>query len=130
MAGGQKAVKSGAELQDAVANLATELGLEVRKGFVVGRRLWGAERQIDVIVTHPGSRKSMGLECKYQGSGGSAEEKIPATILDISAWPIQGLVVFSGEGFSANMRSYLMSTGKAVEFEDLGDWLKLFFGLT
>ena len=130
MAGGKKAVKSGAELQNAVADLATDPGLEVRKGFVAGRRLWGAEREIDVIVTHPGSRKSMGLECKYQGIGGSAEEKIPATILDVSAWPIPGLVVFSGEGFSANMRSYLMSTGRAVEFEDLEDWLKLFFGST
>ncbi|MCY4027141.1 MAG: hypothetical protein OXH75_12630 [Acidobacteria bacterium] len=69
------------------------------------------------------------LECKFQGTGGSAEEKIPATIQDIAAWPIPGLVVFEGSGFSANMRAYLHSTGKAVAYEDLRGWLTLFFGL-
>jgi hypothetical protein len=70
------------------------------------------------------------VECKYQGTQGSAEEKIPSTIQDLAAWPIPGLVVFSGDGFSPNMRSFLISTGKAVEFEDLEEWLVLYFGLT
>jgi hypothetical protein len=60
---------------------------------------------------------------------GTAEEKLPATVQDIAAWPIPGLVVFAGEGFSTNMRSYLYSTGKAVDLDDLEDWLKLFFGI-
>jgi hypothetical protein len=38
-------------------------------------------------------------------------------------------VVFAGEGFSPNMRSYLFSTGKAVELEDLSPWLQLYFGI-
>lgn len=95
----------------------------------VARRIWGAVRRIDVVLTHPESRKTLGLECKYQGTLGTAEEKIPAMIKDIEAWPIPGLVVFSGEGFTENMRSFLISTGKAVEFEDLRPWLCLFFGL-
>ena len=37
--------------------------------------------------------------------------------------------MFSGSGFTPNMRQYLISTGKAVEFEDLEDWLRLYFGL-
>ena len=37
--------------------------------------------------------------------------------------------MFAGEGFSANMTSYLHSTGKVVSFEDLEGWLRLFFGL-
>ena len=60
---------------------------------------------------------------------GTAEEKISATIKDIEAWPIPGLVVFAGEGFTENMRQFLISTGKAVEFEELRPWLCLFFGL-
>ena len=84
---------------------------------------------IEPLVALPDSDKSLGIECKYQGGGGSAEEKIPAIIQDISAWPIPGLVVFAGEGFSSNMKSYLHSTGKAVAFEDLDGWLRLFFGL-
>ena len=44
-------------------------------------------------------------------SPGTAEEKVPATIQDIAHWPIPGIVVIDGKGFSANM-PYLMSTGK------------------
>ena len=129
MAGKGSAVASGAQLAAEVAAVATALGLQTRREVKVGRRLWGAERYIDVVVTDTTLRRSLGVECKYQGGGGSAEEKIPATIQDLAAWPIPGLVVFHGEGFSTNMRSYLHSTGKAVAFTDLEDWLRLYFGL-
>jgi hypothetical protein len=122
-------VQSGQDLERAVASLGQSLGLELRQQVRVGRRLWGAERRIDVILTHREARRSLGLECKFQGSSGSAEEKIPATISDIAAWPIPGIVVFAGDGFSPNMRQYLLSTGKAVELEDLESWLLLYFGL-
>jgi hypothetical protein len=129
MAGRGVAVHNGGELQAAVKAVAEGLGLKVTTEVRVARRLWGAERFIDVVATDVHSRRSLGIECKYQGGSGSAEEKIPSTILDIDAWPIPGIVVFSGDGFSSNMRSYLYSTGKAVAFEDLESWLQLFFGL-
>jgi len=47
----------------------------------------------------------------------------------VAAWPIPGLVVFAGEGFTDNMKLFLISTGKAVEFSELQPWLCLFFGL-
>ncbi len=125
----EKHATSGKQLEDHVAELAAELGLQVRRQVKVGRRLWGAERHIDVVLTDTNLRRSIGIECKYQGSVGTAEEKIPSTISDIEAWPIPGIVVFTGEGFSANMQSYLLSTGKAVAFDDLEDWLRLFFGI-
>ena len=129
MSGGQKAIASGTDLELAVAILADRLGLRVGAQVKVGRRLWGAERRIDLVLRHTDSGRSLGIECKYQGVGGSAEEKIPATIQDIAAWPIPGIVVFAGRGFSDNMRAYLHSTGKAVAYEDLEGWLALFFGL-
>ena len=129
MPGKETAVSSGAALEAAVADVGRGLGLTIRRQVRVARRLWGAERHIDIVMTLPDSDRSLGLECKYQGGGGSAEEKIPAIIQDIAAWPIPGLVVFAGDGFSTNMRSYLHSTGKAVAFEDLEGWLRLFFGL-
>lgn len=125
----EKHATSGRELEDHVAELGEQLGLQVRRQVKVGRRLWGAERYIDVVLTDVVLRRSLGIECKYQGSIGTAEEKIPSTIRDIEAWPIPGLVVFTGEGFSGNMQSYLLSTGKAVAFDELEDWLRLFFGI-
>jgi hypothetical protein len=130
MAGGAKAVASGDELAKRVCELATTLGLEVREQFKLARRLWGAERRIDVILRDPKTAKTLGVECKFQGVGGTAEEKIPAIIQDIDAWPIEGLVVFSGGGFTTNMKSFLISTGKAIDLEDLEPWLRLYFALS
>jgi len=129
MAGRATAVHSGADLRDKVAKLGEDIGLDVRLEVRVGRRLWGAVRCIDVVLTRTGTGKTLGVECKYQGGGGSAEEKVPATIQDIEAWPIPGVVVFGGEGFSTNMVAYFHSTGKAVALDELEPWLRLFFGL-
>ena len=129
MPGLATAVSNGDELVKQVVLLAADLGLKSRTQVRVARRIWGAIRRIDVVVTHPETRRTLGLECKFQGVQGTAEEKIPSTIQDIAAWPIPGIVVFAGEGFSPNMVSFLISTGKAVEFEDLRAWLSLYFGL-
>jgi hypothetical protein len=129
MAGKAAAVSSGDGLVKEVAALGVQLGLTGREQFKCGRRIWGAERYIDVVLTEPTSRRRLGVECKFQRVPGSAEEKIPAVIQDISAWPIPGIVVFGGEGFSANIRSFLVSSGRAVDVVDLEPWLRLFFGL-
>jgi PD-(D/E)XK nuclease superfamily domain len=129
MPGRATAVLNGDELVREVLALAARLGLDTRTQVRVGRRIWGAVRRIDVVLTHKETRRTLGLECKFQGSQGTAEEKIPSTIQDIAAWPIPGLVVFSGTGFSPNMTAFLIATGKAVEFEDLPAWLALYFGL-
>ena len=129
MPGTARAVESGKALEDRVAAFGEALGLGVEKQVPVGRRIWGAKRKIDVVLKHKETKVSLGIECKYQGGGGSAEEKIPAVLEDIRTWPIRGIVVYFGDGFSKNMESYLLSTGMAVELADLPDWLSLYFGL-
>lgn len=130
MAGKGLAVQNGDQLVKAVSQLGTQLGLEANEQVRVARRIWGAKRHIDVVLTHPQTRKTLGVECKYQAVGGTAEEKVPSTIQDIEAWPIEGLVVFAGVGFTENMKSFLVSTGKAVELDELEPWLRLYFGLS
>lgn len=122
-------MQNGDELERAVTALAGSLGLQARTQVRVGRRIWGAVRRIDVVLTHTETRRTLGLECKFQREQGTAEEKIPSTIQDIAAWPIRGLVVFEGDGFTPNMRSFLIASGKAVEFDDLREWLILYFGI-
>ena len=129
MPGKGTAPRSGDELKNRVADLALSLGLKVGTEVTAARRLWGAKRHIDVVITQEKTGKTLGIECKFQGGSVSAEEKIPATVSDIESWPIPGIVVIDGEGFSANMQGYLMSTGKVVWFDDLTDWLKLYFAL-
>jgi hypothetical protein len=129
MPGGAKANLSGSRLAKMVTELGKRLGLEAREQYKVGRRLWGAGRRIDVILRNPKDGKTLGVECKAQGRSGTVEEKIPTTIQDIHAWPINGIVVFAGDGFTQNMKSFLLSTGKAVEYKDLEPWLRLYFSL-
>ncbi|MGE3857585.1 MAG: PD-(D/E)XK nuclease superfamily protein [Dehalococcoidia bacterium] len=116
-------------LTAACAEIARALGLDVETEVYVGRRIWGARRRIDIVITDRAQRRSLGIEAKYQKSAGSAEEKIPSTIEDIRAWPIPGIVCFYGPGFSSHMRSFLLSSGKAVELSDLETWLRLYFVL-
>jgi hypothetical protein len=123
------AVINGDELKKTVATIGISLGLDAKTEVKVGRRIWGSARHIDVVLTHPSTRLRLGIECKYQSSVGTAEEKVPAVLEDIKAWPIRGIVVIAGSGFSTNMRGYLVSTGNVVDLEDLEDWLRLYFGL-
>ncbi len=129
MAGKGRAVQNGQDLRDAVADLGRSMGLETEIEVQVGRRLWGARRRIDVVVRHPETRRTLGIECKYQATQGTAQEKISATIEDMKGWPIRGIVVFDGDGFTSDMVAYLLSTGKAIEFQDVRKWLELYFGL-
>ena len=129
MAGKGTAPRAGYKLEQQVVEIAERLNLHTREQYRCGRRIWGAERKIDVVVTEPETKKRLGIECKAQDTKGSAEDKIVATIQDMSAWPIAGLLVFSGIGFSDNMRSFMIASGKAVGLEDLESWLRLYFGL-
>ncbi|MCX7838441.1 MAG: hypothetical protein N2559_03155 [Anaerolineae bacterium] len=129
MVGRGTAPRRGEDLKRRVVELGKKLGLEVDTEVKAARRLWGARRHIDVVYTHPETKKKLGIECKTQAEGGTAEEKILATIKDIESWPIPGIVVIEGEGFSKNMQGYLMSTGKVVWFDDLEEWCRLYFSL-
>lgn len=126
MPGGAKTSK-GHELRDRVVELAHKLGLEAKTEVKVARRIWGAQRRIDVVLRKPGSEKVLGIECKYQSAPGTAEEKIAITLEDMKHWPIPGIVVIDGEGFSDKMKGYLIASGKVVEWKDLEEWLRLFF---
>lgn len=129
MPGKQTASTSGQALKNKVVELAQKLGLNAETEVRAARRIWGQQRYIDVVLTHMPTGKRLGIECKYQKVSGTAEEKIPATIQDIQHWPIPGIVVIDGEGFSPNIQGYLMATGKVVWFDELEDWLRLYFGL-
>lgn len=95
----------------------------------MGSRLWVARRKVDVVLEHPETGKRLGIECKYQGVGGTAQEKIYATLADLEAWPIPGIVVIDGPGFTPEMKSALVATGKVLKFEDLEEYLRFYFGL-
>lgn len=80
-------------------------------------------------MTDGEQRRTLGIECKFQKSSGSADEKVYATLQDIDAWPIRGIICFDGPGFREHIRAALLASGKGVELEDLETWLRLYFVL-
>ena len=122
-------IRTGRQLERAVARLGRAFGLEVYEQHRSGRRIWGRARRIDIMLRDPDQRLRLGIECKYQGTSGTAEEKIPATIQDMEAWAMRGIVVIHGEGFSENFPAFARASGKVIWFEELPDFLIDYFDL-
>jgi hypothetical protein len=129
MPGKGTAPSEGAKLEDMVTEIAEAMGLRVRRQVKAGSRLWGNKRRIDILLEHPFSGKVLGIECKVQHTRGTAEEKLPAAVQDIASWPIPGILVIHGAGFSDRMVGFLLSTGRVVQLPDLQDWLRLYFSV-
>jgi hypothetical protein len=121
-------LSTGAAFEAEVAKVIQQLGLSYLRQVKMGVSILGRRRVADFLVYDPAG-KSLGIECKYQQTAGSAEDKLVHTITDFDARPVSHILVFGGQGFSRNIKGYLLSTGKAVELEELRNYLVFYFGL-
>lgn len=120
---------SRSDLVSRVGKGAMLLGLDVQKNVRMGQTIWGAARKVDFLLTHVETSERVGIDCRFQASSGTAYEKIPLTLDDIANWPVTGLVVFAGPGFSPAFKIFLRSRGNAIEYQELDLWLRFYFGL-
>jgi hypothetical protein len=86
-------------------------GIQVYREVHVGKSIIGKKRRIDILVMTPElphqSQKAMAIECKYQGSQGTVDEKIPYALQDMEAMAMPGVIAYAGEGFSPGVRHLL-----------------------
>jgi len=75
-------------------------GLDVFCEISLGKTVIGKDRCIDVFVVRPEDRKAIAIECKYQDSLGTVDEKIPYALQDLEALWVPGLLVYAGRGWS------------------------------
>ena len=122
-------IESGRDLERAVVRAGEALDFEAETQMALGQRIWGRDRRTGVLLTKPETGVMLGVECRFQRTAGSTEEKILATISDINAWPICGMLVMYGDGFSPDFKAFTRSSGKMVEFDELPTWLRFYFGL-
>jgi hypothetical protein len=120
---------SGKDLEKIVPEIVETLGLKAHTQFKLGHRIWGAQRHVDVLVEHPTTHARLGIECKFQASRGSADEKLFSVRDDIATWPIRGIVVYAGEGFDPRFINILHAQGIGVALDDLPTWLCCYFNL-
>ena len=74
----------------------------------VGRDIYGKVRRVDFLLFHP-YRHPNGLviQCKWQASRGSVEEKYPYEVLSIGQGEFDALIVLDGGGYSQGAEQWL-----------------------
>jgi hypothetical protein len=89
-------------------------GIQVYDEVNMGTSIIGKQRRMDLFVLHPQSGGAIALECKYQDSSGTADEKIPYTLQDLAALRVPSCVVYAGSGFSEGVLHLLQSSELAA----------------
>jgi hypothetical protein len=95
-------------------NYASE-GLDVYVEISLGKTIIGKDRYIDVFVVRPDDRKALAIECKYQDSLGTVDEKIPYALQDIEALWVPGCLVYAGRGWSKGVLHSLEASRFAAQ---------------
>ena len=75
-------------------------GLRVYREITLGKTIIGKSRKVDLFVLHEPTNQALAIECKYQDSLGTVDEKIPYALQDLEALWVPGILVYAGKGWS------------------------------
>ena len=90
-------------------------GLKVYREIRVGKSIIGKNRCIDVFcVSEEDGNKAFAIECKFQDSPGTVDEKIPYALDDLAALPMAGCIAYAGRGFSEGVLHMLGAAPRAA----------------
>lgn len=95
---------------------------------VTGKNIYGKDRRVDFIVFHPRKwPKCLVIQCKWQSSSGSVEEKFPFEVECIRHGEHQTIIVLDGGGYSAGAKNWLLGQrgGKLEDVCDQGEFARL-----
>jgi hypothetical protein len=89
-------------------------GLKVYREIRVGKSIIGKNRCIDVFCVREADNTAFAVECKYQDSVGTVDEKIPYALDDLDALPMAGCIAYAGRGFSDGVLHMLNAAPRAA----------------
>jgi hypothetical protein len=75
-------------------------GINVYTEIFMGKSVIGKNRRVDVLVVDEPQNKAVALECKFQGSSGTTDEKVPYTLNDCESMQMDAYVIYGGTGWS------------------------------
>ena len=103
---------------------------------IVGDTIYNTKRKCDLILFHPDKfPNKLVIECKWQGTPGSVDEKYPFLVLNIKKLNVPTVIVLDGGGYKEGASKWLKEqvSGCLVEVWDLIEFLnninKGYFGL-
>jgi hypothetical protein len=109
---------TGAEYASLVASYVSRRfrvrGLKVYREIKVGKSIIGKNRCIDVFCVCETNNKAFAIECKFQDSAGTVDEKIPYALDDLRALPMAGCIAYAGKGFSEGVLHMLRASPHAA----------------
>jgi hypothetical protein len=88
--------------------------LKVYREIRIGKTIIGKNRCIDIFCVSEDSRKAFAIECKFQDSQGTVDEKIPYALDDLLALPLAGCISYAGQGFSDGVLHMLAASRHAA----------------
>lgn len=110
---------SGKEYADLVASYILKnfgaRGLTVYREVSMGKTIIGKNRHVDILVIHHASSAVLAIECKYQDTLGTVDEKIPYAIQDMQAMGTPVCLAYAGGGFSAGILHMLAACPIAAQ---------------
>jgi hypothetical protein len=89
-------------------------GLKVYREVPFGKSIIGKNRCIDVFCVRDSDNTAFAVECKFQDSPGTVDEKIPYALDDLQALPMAGCIAYAGKGFSAGVLHMLQGAPSAA----------------
>jgi hypothetical protein len=85
-------------------------GIEVYDEVTIGTTILGKPRRTDLVALHRPTDRALAIECKYQDSSGTVDEKIPYALQDLGALRMPAALVYAGVGFSQGVLHLLQSS--------------------
>lgn len=85
-------------------------GVEIYDEVSAGTSMIGKQRRLDLFLLHRDSGRALALECKFQDTSGTADEKIPYTLQDLATLRMPAALVYAGSGFSMGVLHLLQSS--------------------
>jgi len=89
-------------------------GVKVYREIRVGKSIIGKNRCIDVFCVREADNTAFAVECKYQDSVGTVDEKIPYALDDLDALPMAGCIAYAGRCFSDGVLHMLNAAPRAA----------------
>ncbi len=124
--GGAVANRTGQSLEDNICEILTDRGYIFIKPnskffpmqkmnqsifsrqYEIGKDIYGKNRRVDIILYHPNLWKNcLVIQCKWQASAGSVEEKYPFEVLNIKQNNYDTIVILDGGGYTKGAKQWL-----------------------
>ena len=128
MSSGQRANRRGRQLERFVAEELEDAGYQLIKPSAlifamnymqqpiyarqveVGRDLYNKTRRVDFLLFHPMLyTEGLVIQCKWQSSSGSVEEKYPFEVLNVQKGEYDTIIILDGGGYSDGSKRWLYS---------------------